>query len=117
MQRDDDRQAADELWDEAVLQEVLRLQLLERLRYSAALDASVRGSEPDRAAADALLDNFLEPVERAPADEKDVGRVDLDERLMRMFAPALRREVGDRAARPEARWTSSAPHRRPTWRR
>ena len=56
----------------------------------------MRRTETDGPAADALLDDFLEPVERAAADEQDVGRVDLNEVLVRMLAPALRRNVGDR---------------------
>src|SRR6266851_962116 len=97
VQRDDDRQAADELGDESVLQEVLRLQLLERLRHRLALDLVMWRPEPDRAPADALLDNLLQPVERAAADEQDVGGVDLDEILVRVLAAALRRNVGHRA--------------------
>src|SRR4029078_13641128 len=40
---------------------------------------------------------LLEPDERAAADEQDVGGVDLEELLVRVLAPALRRNVGDRA--------------------
>src|SRR5579859_96262 len=97
VQGHDDRQAADELGDEPVLQQVLRLHLLERLGHGLALDLRVRRAEADRAPADALLDDLLEPVERATADEQDVGGVDLDEILVRVLAPALRRNVGDRA--------------------
>src|SRR5262249_57989958 len=43
------------------------------------------------------LDLLLESHERAAADEEDVGRVDLEELLVRMLASALRRDVGDRA--------------------
>ena len=39
---------------------------------------------------------LLEADERAAADEEDVRRVDLDELLVRVLAPALRRHVGDR---------------------
>src|SRR4029077_17145738 len=97
MQGHDDRQPADELRDEPVLQEVLRLHQLEGLGYRLSLDLRVRSSKADRAAANALLDNLLQAVERAAADEKDVGGVDLDEVLVRVLAPALRRNVGDRA--------------------
>ena len=40
---------------------------------------------------------FLQAVERAAADEQDVGRVDLQEILVRVLAPALRRHAGHRA--------------------
>src|SRR6202162_2593571 len=97
VQRDDDRQAADELRDEPVLQQVLRLELLERLGYRLALDLVVRRPETDRPPADALLDDLLQPVERAATDEQDVGGVDLDEIVVRVLAAALRRNVRHRA--------------------
>ena len=53
--------------------------------------------EADGALAEAVLDDLLEAVERPTADEQDVRRVDLDEVLVRMLAPALRRDVGDGA--------------------
>src|SRR5438270_1369711 len=43
------------------------------------------------------LDDVLQSDERTAANEQDVRRVDLDEFLMRMLAPALRRNVGDGA--------------------
>ena len=55
------------------------------------------GAEPDALLADAALDDLLEARERAAADEQDVRRVDLDELLMRMLAPALRRHRGSGA--------------------
>ena len=53
------------------------------------------GAEADRPPPDPLLDDPLETVERAAADEQDVGRVDLDEVLVGMLATALGRHVGD----------------------
>ena len=47
--------------------------------------------EADALVADAVLDDLVEAGERAAADEQDVGRVDLDELLVRVLAPALRR--------------------------
>ena len=55
------------------------------------------GAEAERLLADAALDDLLEPDERAAADEEDVGRVDLQEILLRVLAAALGRHVGDRA--------------------
>src|SRR5438046_7972265 len=97
MQGDDDRQAADELRDEPVLQEVLRLQVLEGFGHRLALVARVWRTEADRAPPDPLLDDLLKSVERAAADEQDVGRVDLDEVLVGMLATALRRDIRHRA--------------------
>ena len=55
------------------------------------------GLEAERLLADAPLDLLVEADERAAADEQDVGRVDLEELLVRVLAAALRRHVGDRA--------------------
>src|SRR5438105_2383846 len=94
VQGDDDRQAADELRDEAVLQEVLRLEVLQGLGDDLLLGPVVRRAKSDRPPPDALLDDLLEAVESAAADEQDVGRVDLDEILVRVLAPALRGDIG-----------------------
>src|SRR3979411_956726 len=69
VQRDDDRQPADELRNEPVFQQVLRLQLLPRLRPRLALDPVARRAKPDGPPADPLLDDLLQPVERATADK------------------------------------------------
>ena len=53
--------------------------------------------KPMLLAADAPLDDLLEADERAAADEQDVGRVDLQELLLRVLAAALGRHVGDGA--------------------
>jgi hypothetical protein len=54
------------------------------------------GSEAERPlGADALANNVFEPLERATADEQDVGGVDLDEVLVRVLATTLGRDVGD----------------------
>ena len=47
--------------------------------------------EPDALVPDALLDDLLEAGERSTEDEQHVGRVDLDELLVRMLAATLRR--------------------------
>ena len=49
-------------------------------------------AEADRLALQAVADDLLEARERAAADEQDVGRVDLQEFLLRMLAAALRRD-------------------------
>src|SRR6266852_8665835 len=54
-------------------------------------------TEPDPAVAEALLDDALQAVEGAAADEQDVGGVDLEELLVGVLAAALRRDVGDGA--------------------
>src|SRR5579864_123596 len=94
--RRDDRQAADELRDETEVEEVLRHHLREQLGR---LDRMLRahfGAEADGVLPDALGDDPVEAGERAAADEEDVRRVDRQELLVRMLAPALRRDGGDR---------------------
>src|SRR3954470_21765685 len=97
VQRADDRQAADELRNQAVLDQVLRLELLERGADVAAAHRLHVGLEAERLLADAAVDGLIEADERGDADEQDVAGVDLEELLVRMLASALRRDVGDRA--------------------
>src|SRR5438874_3162962 len=52
-------------------------------------------TEPEPLLADPLLDDPVEPRERAAADEQHVRGVDLDELLVRVLAPALWRYVRD----------------------
>src|SRR5262249_21491188 len=96
VQRADDRQAPDELRDEAVLDQVFRLELLDERRRVLARRLHV-GLEAHRLLAEPARDLFVQTDEGAAADEEDVGRVDLEELLVRMLAPALRRDVGDGA--------------------
>src|ERR1051326_949549 len=53
--------------------------------------------EPERLVAQATLDHFLETDERAAADEENVGSVDREEFLVRMFATTLRRNIRNSA--------------------
>ena len=62
-----------------------------------AFEICALGPEPDRPLAHPLLDDLLQPVERAAADEQHVGGVDLDEVLVGVLPAALRRHVGDGA--------------------
>src|SRR5262249_38420204 len=97
VERREHGQAADELGDEPELEEVLRLHLREELaELEVLLRLDVR-AEAERALPDPALHDLLEADERAAADEEDVRRVDLEEVLLRVLAPALRRDVRDRA--------------------
>src|ERR687897_704325 len=88
---------SDELGDQTVFQEVLGerelqdgvLFLFEARVYVAA--------EAYALLADALADDLLKTPKRAAADEQDVLGVYLQEVLMRVLAPPLRRYAGDRA--------------------
>src|SRR2546425_9470876 len=53
--------------------------------------------EAKRLVAQPALDNFFQSDKSAATDEKNVRRVNGEEFLMRMFAPALRWNVGDGA--------------------
>ncbi len=55
------------------------------------------GAEAHRLLGHPAADDLLQAHERPPAQEQDVGRVDLDELLVRVLAAPLRRDVGDRA--------------------
>src|SRR5690606_2313963 len=56
-----------------------------------------RSRKANARALGAVADHLVQAVESATADEQDVGGVDLDEILVRMLAPALRRHGGNRA--------------------
>ena len=87
----------DELGDEPVLEEVLRLHHGEQIAHPAVLAALDLGAEAHAALAHPVLHDLVEPHEGAAADEEDVVGVDLDELLVGMLAPALGRHVGHRA--------------------
>src|SRR5258708_5637194 len=94
----DDRQAAHEFGNQAVLDEVLGLDVVQQLVQLLAVvhRAHVR-AEAHAGAVGAVLDDLLQAPEGAPADEEDVGGVDLHELLVRVLAPALGRHRSDRA--------------------
>src|SRR5882672_6553933 len=93
----DDRQAADEFRDQAVLQEILGLDMTEDFTGAAIFRRQHLGREADRGRAPARRDDLLKPRERATADEQDVRGVDLQELLLRMLAATLRRNRVHRA--------------------
>ena len=94
LERRDHRQAADEFGDQAELQQILGLALAEHLAGAALVGRGDMGAEADRLALQAVADDLLEAGKGAAADEQDVGRVDLQEFLLRMLAAALRRDGG-----------------------
>src|SRR5207244_6144931 len=90
------RQPAHELGDEAVLDEIDRLELLEQLGLAVRAPDDV-GLEAHGLAPGAPGDDVLDADEGAAADEQDVGGIDLVELLVRVLPPTLRRDVGDGA--------------------
>ena len=91
----DDRQPADELGDETELQQVLGQHVAEQLALVLLVaGARISARKPMPLLADAALDDLVEAGEGTTADEQDVRGVDLDELLVRVLAPALRRHRG-----------------------
>src|ERR1700676_797899 len=97
-QRGDDRQAANELGNQAELDQILGLGLSQQpAQVLAVVGTQHLGAEANPRFGSALADDLLQAIKRPPADEKNVGGVDLDELLVRVLAPALRRHRRDRA--------------------
>src|SRR5205085_6909925 len=76
-ERGDDRQAADEFGDQAVAQQIIRLDLAENLALLAILRCDHLGAKADGGGFAARRNDLVEPGERTAAHEQDVGRVDL----------------------------------------
>src|SRR5437016_167859 len=97
VERRDDRQPADELGDEPVLQQVLGLDHRQEVAHPALLAPLDLRAEAHAGPPHARLDDLVEADEGAAAEEQDVRGVDLDELLVRVLPPALGRHVGHRA--------------------
>jgi hypothetical protein len=96
--RGDHRQTADEFGNQAELQQIVRLDLAEDLAGAAVVGGpSTLAPKPIDVPLPRAEMIFSRPGKGAAADEQDVGRVDLQELLLRMLAPALRRHGRDRA--------------------
>src|SRR5947209_4223612 len=92
MQHAADGQASDELWNQTVAHKVFGLHLREgfSMTMRAGFDVCMKAH---RLVTHTPFNNLLKSDERAAADEENVGRVNGEELLMRMLAPALRRNV------------------------
>src|SRR5437016_14043503 len=96
MQHPTDGQAAHELGNQSVTNQIFRLHM--RQRVSLPLRSGFHfGMETERLVTQAPLDNLLQPDKCAAANEKNACGVNREELLVRMLAPALRRNVGDRS--------------------
>ena len=91
VERPDDRDAADELGDHAELVQVLGKHLVQQRGLFLLLALGHLGGEADGLLAHAVGHDIRQTDECAAQDEQDVRRVDVDELLLRMLAPALRR--------------------------
>ena len=83
--------AADELGNHAELVQVLGKHLRQKLSLGVLLALGQLGREAQTALSDALADDVCQTDERTAQDEQDVRRVDVNEFLLGMLAPALRR--------------------------
>src|SRR6516165_7927498 len=96
IERRHDRQAADELRDQPVLDEILGLDVVEQVApVRAGINAAHFGGKADAALLRAVENDLFEPRERPAADEQDVARVDLQELLLRVLASTLGRHGRD----------------------
>src|SRR5262249_21389521 len=95
LERGHDGQSTDEFRDQAIFQQVLRLDLTENFTSATVFRRNYVGAEADRGRPPAGGNDLLEPIEGAAAYEQDVGGVDLQEFLLRMLASALRRHRRD----------------------
>src|SRR5262249_27335506 len=96
LERRDDRQATHELGNQSEFQQVLGLDLMQDVTCRALVLASDIGAEAHSLDPDPAPDDVVEPYECPAADEQDVGRVDLQELLLRVLAAALRRHARGR---------------------
>ena len=94
----DHGQAADEFRDEAVSDQILRLHIAQDVPHLLFVRLAAHlGAETDAALLGAVADDAFKAGEGAAADEEDVGGVHLQELLLGVFAPPLRRHRGDGA--------------------
>src|SRR5580692_896146 len=95
-------QTTDKLRNQPKLDQVLGLDVAEHLKVALTCYRWLLGFsffpyfKAERFLARASSDNLFQPDERAAADKQNIGRIHWREFLMRMLAPALRRNVGNR---------------------
>ena len=95
LQIGDDGHTAHQLRNNAELQQIMGLHLGQDLAHIPLFPALHRCVEADGGTIRAGLDDFIQSVERAAADEQDVGGVDLDHFLLGVLAATLRRNTGN----------------------
>src|SRR5579872_3460226 len=81
----DDRQTADEFGNEAEFQQILRLDLAKDLACSSVVGRLNLGGKADRGALTPRRNDSLEARKGSPANEQDIGRIDLQELLLGML--------------------------------
>src|SRR3989440_254659 len=97
VQRGDHGQAADELGDEAVAQQVLGLDHRQQVAHATFGMTLDFGAEAHTRSPNSGLDVLVQSDKRPTTNEQHVRRIDLDELLVRVLPAALWRHVGDGA--------------------
>ena len=72
------------------------MDILDNLADAAFLFCRNLGSETNRSVFAAAADDFFQPSKSATADKQNVGGVNMEELLLRMFPAALRGNIGYR---------------------
>ena len=93
-QRRDYRQTTDKFRDQAEFQQILGLTLRQKCANAALFRSGDMGTEADGFAFETVTDNLFQTSEGTATDEQDIGRVDLQEFLLRMLAATLRWDAG-----------------------
>src|SRR4029077_1926549 len=88
-ERRQDRQGADEFGNQSKLQKILGFHFAQNLSRAAFVRGADIRAETHRRTVRAAGDDLVEAGEGTANDEENVGRVDLQELLLRMFATAL----------------------------
>ncbi|QTK78860.1 hypothetical protein AT6N2_C1059 [Agrobacterium tumefaciens] len=96
-QRRQNGQTANEFRNEAELHQIFRLQLAQHFAHTPVVFRLDGRTEADRGLFATGRDDLVEAGKGAAADEQDVGRIHLQELLLRMLASTLRRNGSDRA--------------------
>ena len=98
IERNDGRQTADQLGDQAELHQVVRLDLGQQTVGLLVLPCPLTSApKPIPCLPVRFWMILLDAVKCTAADKQNIGGIDLDKLLMRMLAAALRRYVGNRA--------------------
>ena len=95
IQHSDDRQTADQLRDQAELDQIVGLYLAQQGALSLGGVILQRTAEAQRGLIGAAQNILVQTIKGTATNEQDVGGVDLDELLLRVLAAALRRHVAD----------------------
>ncbi len=90
----DHGQSTHELRDQTIVDQVLRLQVIDRLDVALLIGLDIR-LKAKRLVSKTLLDDLFQSNECSAADEQNVRRIELLKVLLRMFSAAACRDIGN----------------------